>query len=490
MTEAGEYFVALIFTALAVLFTFAALYGWSGIPQQPKVTKSIKAVLMIASFLWGVYWAVVILRLKGDKPWGNITRADLFKIGSYLTPDLTPIRPLLSASILGAFIAGAVVTYFVVTWRAKNQLCPDTRLHSLAEGDKASIQNLVRIVGILYQPDFGKAYIDFTFSVYNNSLYDIVIDNKIKKGGIRFGEDNEKFYYEPKIEGDKPKYCGSRGSTFFLLRQAIRAEDIPRFRDADDVLLYFHDLEIMFQGAAESTGIGSTRLRTDYYLQTKKGMWRDWDRLHYVFGYTDEQWADITSGRVKNPADSKDSQPAQAVPQPKPNIVFLRTQQVSVYTNDNGTMVVNKNVPRTATWRMNHPVYDATVATYHNQPSESRKVGSAGWVSAQLTYEFPGKTETFIVPRALWFPQDVSVVKFDFNDSHGFVIAAIDPSGSLCAVQKGHGLTTKRDRLPANEAVVTVRLISESGGEVVKESKFNLKSPDSRFSGAVVTEVS
>jgi hypothetical protein len=295
MAEAQEYLVALVLTALTVLFTFTAVYGWSGIPRQPKITKWLKAILMMVSLLWGVYWTVVILRLKGDKPWGHITRADLFTAGSYIAPIRTLMRP----SLLIAFIAGAIISWFIMKRRASNLLCPNKQLHEIAEGDKASIKSLVRIVGILYKPDFGKAYIDFVFSVFNNSLYDIVIDNTIKKGGIRFGEDNEKFYYEPKIEGDKPKYCASRSGTFFILRQAIRAEDIPRFRDTDDVLLYFYDLEIMFHGVEESTGIGPTRLETNHYLQTKKGMWRNWDRLDFVFGYTDEQWADITLGNVE-----------------------------------------------------------------------------------------------------------------------------------------------------------------------------------------------
>jgi len=98
MSGAGEYVVALSFMVLAVLFTLVAVYGWSGIPRQPKVTRLLKAVLVIVSLLWGVYSAVVIVRQKPDKPWGNITSADLSTIGSYLTPDITPIRPVMSAS--------------------------------------------------------------------------------------------------------------------------------------------------------------------------------------------------------------------------------------------------------------------------------------------------------------------------------------------------------------------------------------------------------
>lgn len=77
-------------------------------------------------------------------------------------------------------------------------------LYEIADHDRASIKQLVRVAGIAYQPEFGKAYIDFIFSAFNMSLYDIIINNSINKGAIRFGEDFEKFYYPTRIESDRP----------------------------------------------------------------------------------------------------------------------------------------------------------------------------------------------------------------------------------------------------------------------------------------------
>lgn len=180
---------------------------------------------------------------------------------------------------------------------------------------------------------------------------------------------------------------------------------------------------------------------------------------------------------------------------PKPNLVFTGAIRISVHTNDNGTMVDSPNVPRTATWRLKHPTYVATVVTYHNQYSESHKVCGAKRVSAQLTYEFPGGVAPFVVPRALWFPLNVSTVDFAFNDAYGFVLAVVNAGGRLCAAQKAIGdphqrLATNINVLPANEVTARVRLISEADGSVIKESKFRVQNPENRFSGAVVTEIS
>jgi hypothetical protein len=203
--------------------------------------------------------------------------------------------------ILPSFIIGALAVWtlaFIREKRRRNLLCPERQLHQLKADDKERIRELVRIIGILYQPEFGKGspYIDFTFSVFNISLHDIIIDNFINKGCIQFGEDWEKFYYNPKIESDDLISCKSRGSCFFRVRQAVTAEEITRFREADNLLVSFSNLEIRFRGTEWPLTVpAGIPLDTKYHVETKKICWRAQDHLAFVFGFSNEQWALITS---------------------------------------------------------------------------------------------------------------------------------------------------------------------------------------------------
>jgi hypothetical protein len=122
------------------------------------------------------------------------------------------------------------------------------------------------------------------------SIYDIAIDNKIKAGTIRFGEDWESFHYEPKIASDEPIVCPARGGTFFVIRQPIRLEEVERFK-THEYIIGFYELHIDFQGTENFPEIDTTQLDlTQRYLETRKGVVRFLDRLELIFTYSDEQW--------------------------------------------------------------------------------------------------------------------------------------------------------------------------------------------------------
>jgi hypothetical protein len=202
-------------------------------------------------------------------------------------------------------LPSAAITAGAVWFVARRRMRPDSdasssgsddlslaekRLREIVRNDKTGISGLVRLAGITYQPNFGKAHIDFVFSVFNVSIYDIAIDNKIKAGPIRFGEDWEPFHYEPKIASDEPIVCPARGGNFFVVRQPIRLEEIERFNTHEYIIAFF-DLHIDFHGTKNFPEIETTRFDlTQRYLETRKGFVRFLDRLENIFVYSEEQW--------------------------------------------------------------------------------------------------------------------------------------------------------------------------------------------------------
>jgi hypothetical protein len=253
---------------------------------------------VVASWMWAhvvIFWGV---------PWKWVLPAIVVTaiptaIGGFLIAR--KMRPAGSHASLGGLQLKGTGTV--------SDPCPDKRLHALAESDKASIKNLVRIPWIAYRPHFDKKepYIDFVFSIFNNSLYDIVIDNSIKKGDIWCDSSDEPFYYEPKIRASHPIGCGSRDGTNFVIRHVLTVEEISRFEGKDNVIIGFGNLEITFAGTEQFPEILPTRLETKYYLETKKGEW--WynpnQREGCAFAYTDEQWALLSSSNTQEVATLK-----------------------------------------------------------------------------------------------------------------------------------------------------------------------------------------
>ncbi len=74
---ADEYGVALGLVVLFAVFSLVSLYGWAGIHEYPKATKTIKTFLIIGVGVIAVYSAAVIWQKKGQKPlttlWGKTT---------------------------------------------------------------------------------------------------------------------------------------------------------------------------------------------------------------------------------------------------------------------------------------------------------------------------------------------------------------------------------------------------------------------------------
>ncbi|HEU4510906.1 MAG TPA: hypothetical protein VFR78_21925, partial [Pyrinomonadaceae bacterium] len=232
-----------------------------------------------------VFLGVVFVKRKGQKPWSNIeTVNSLMASGGRviaLVYNNVPWRFVFTAAI------ACVLTWFIArAWfltrskpatgnadlaSSKDQIavvdslraCQDERLHKIAESDRSRIRDLVRVAAIYYDPSFDKAYIVFTFIVFNGSLYSVVISNVIKSGSIRFRFDEEwdweKFHYKPRFEPENPVLCRARGGCTFVVRQAIRREEADRLKQKD-CLIEFGLLQIEYEGLDKSDEIPATKL--------------------------------------------------------------------------------------------------------------------------------------------------------------------------------------------------------------------------------------
>jgi hypothetical protein len=92
---ADEYGVALGLVALFVVFSLVSLYGWAGVPEYPKATKTIKTFLIIGVGIIAVYSAAVVWQKKGDKPWATLwaTAARDIPMPAPTSNPLTPAMP-------------------------------------------------------------------------------------------------------------------------------------------------------------------------------------------------------------------------------------------------------------------------------------------------------------------------------------------------------------------------------------------------------------
>lgn len=302
----GHIFLLLAFAAGAALIATVIIPG-----KAAKYKVGWIALFAFAMFVFDRV-AVGLRQAEANIPSPSAWSVLIESLSSWFSRCADYVSDLPWRWIVPSFAIGVLVTA-LVAWRLiflrhrerqarerelQTLICPEQDLHKRKADDKDRIKELVRIAGISYQPEFSKAYIDFGFSIFNMSLYDIIIDCSIKRGAIRFGEDWDKFFYEPKIESDQPIMCRSRAGNYFVIRQAVRPEEIVRFCDSDNLLISFGGLEIRFREAEPSSATGvETVLDTNHYVETKKRVWRPLGQLQFVFGYTNEQWAEIASGK-------------------------------------------------------------------------------------------------------------------------------------------------------------------------------------------------
>jgi hypothetical protein len=137
------------------------------------------------------------------------------------------------------------------------------RLQLVAKQDRENIQDSVIVTGIHFRNEttYGNRHIDFVFALFNQSLYEITIDDLLGDGDIVF--DREPFVKNKEIVNNKAQNIPARASGHFTVRQYLDAGDIEAVKAAtDDRLFGLHNLRIKIKG-----GAGFEQIVTEKQLQ-------------------------------------------------------------------------------------------------------------------------------------------------------------------------------------------------------------------------------
>ena len=367
---------------------------------------------------------------------------------------------------VGLGIIGLICLVVVGLDRLIRERCPDKRLHLLAERDKASIREYVWVTSIYYQPAFDKSepYIDFIFCVFNNSLFDVVIN--FHDGFILYGDDNEQFHFPPKFIAQTPARCWSRSPTNFVIRQGIMQDAITRrFGKPDNIRISFGNLKIKFV-VEQFPEMDAVSLDVNHYLQTAEHAWHNPNHPEFR-SYKGERRARLTADVGE--ALTKEVSRAQIKRESGPCISFLKVENTLVYKDDYGRIVRYENKPRTATWRKTHPSFWILVAYYRNEPQEGQKPNGVKEVSAELTYKTNGGP--VVVPRARWFSPNKEIVDIGYNEVVGFVLAEYRRTGGIYARDRNNLV-----ELAKKELTVSVRFLSGFDGSIIDGGLLKIES--------------
>lgn len=153
--------------------------------------------------------------------------------------------------------------------------CGAKWLHGIAEADKQGIQNAVKIRGIDFRNEIEPGripYVDFVFSVSNQSVYEITVDDAVD-GYIRFH--NEELTREKKIVETTAHDCQIRDKCFFTIRQWLsqeQADFIMQDRNSERPF-WFDNLIITVRGGSNFPDITPRRLEIPGYVSRKDTRW-------------------------------------------------------------------------------------------------------------------------------------------------------------------------------------------------------------------------
>lgn len=227
------------------------------------------------------------------------------------------------------------------------------RVRMIAEGDRSMVQNRVKLIGISYNPNFTKGYIDFTLAVHNDSIFDIVLQFSIKGDDLRFSPDWDRFHYELKMFTKEPVLCASRDGCFFKLRQPLTDGEMKQFQDDYDRVVGFSGLDITINGKDESDDVQCRPLKTDEYVYTKRGVWRVGDEMQALFVLARQKF-EAVEALAQKPVDQPVPSPTEA---DVSVLVFGVTVEVEpdglaprVYSGFAGTTGQNKPLKSFAMW--------------------------------------------------------------------------------------------------------------------------------------------
>lgn len=157
--------------------------------------------------------------------------------------------------------------------------CGEGWLHAIAENDRLEIQNAVMVSRINFYnhaDDIDGPYLEFVFTIFNMSVYEISIDDAID-GYITL---NRKKLKKDNLELEKnnAQNCHVRGDGNFTLRQFLNDADLRSVMESsEDREFFFDNVIINIKGGENSPQVESKRLKMSGQVSRKYPVWNSYN---------------------------------------------------------------------------------------------------------------------------------------------------------------------------------------------------------------------
>jgi hypothetical protein len=255
MGESGEYLAAIVTVLVAVAFACVAVYGWPGIQGQPRVTKGIKLVLLVATFIWACFSVLVTLVKRGDKSWTQIKWDNLSTGASYLA-NLGVTRHLIWTSI---FVVLAFLIGRYVRGNGYGQTLSKVSLHAIAKQDKEDISKAVVVqwINVRHWSEQSGPFVTFTVSIFNGSVYSINID--VDTSGYALLA-NRRLKDRVEVENDPVRNLPHAEPGNLNLTVTLDAEESKRIEEATEKEFFSFTIKIWITGGEDNPEIGRKML--------------------------------------------------------------------------------------------------------------------------------------------------------------------------------------------------------------------------------------
>lgn len=167
-------------------------------------------------------------------------------------------------------LAGHTPTTQAITGTENKFVCPDKWLHDIAESDKKNLQNavLVEDCEINYQLSDQVPTIEFTFYIFNGSVYTIIIDSSIK-GEV--GWRKKPLSGETKMLGTPPKNIPQKSREKFTVCQWVNREEADSISKANwpaTDYFYFSNLKIGIRGGDDFSDVQPGQLMLPHSISS------------------------------------------------------------------------------------------------------------------------------------------------------------------------------------------------------------------------------
>lgn len=342
-------------------------------------------------------------------------------------------------------------------------VCPDTWLHNIAESEKNNLRGAVLVTDceINYRLSNQVKTIEFTFYIFNGSVYTITIDSLIE-GEVGFRK--EPLSGSAKMVGAPPRNIPQKSIEKFTICQWVNPEEAASIINADSPnadYFYFNNLKIGIRGGGDFPDVTQVRLKLPHSISShnEKGSMESLTRQSI------EKLAALKSER-----DSLKAQ-LDTLSATKPNLVYLFSQISVVHIDDNGVIQEGGVGEGSIT---------AIVAKFENKADPPRNVSTAKSVIAHISYyEVNGEPYQYSIDKGAWITEEYNHIDLDVGDTARLVIATQMEMGGILNYQNNNDSPGRRSKpsaipLRREQFVVHVELIPREQSGAKRDFKFKL----------------